>query len=363
MKKLLLPILTFLTVAIYAQSTITTVVGNGFIGQIGYNGIPGTTQECYPLAVAVDSAQNIYYTDAVTQTVFELNHATGTVSQVAGYFVGNGAPAGGYAGDGGQASTALFNQPNGIAVDDSFNIYIADELNFRVRKIFHSSGVIQTIAGTGVSGFSGDGGLATAAKLGLPYAIALDDSANIYITDQSNIRIRKIYKSNGKIYTIAGNGTAGYTGNGLRADSATLNQPEGIALDDSLNLYIADRNNNVIRKVYHSNGKIYTIAGNDTAGFSGDGGAATSAKLNYPTGVAVDDSAHIYIADQLNGRIRKVSGGTITTVAGTGLVANTGDTGLPSKAGLNLPFAVAVDNRYSVVLGVYGYRVRKFTNH
>jgi trimeric autotransporter adhesin len=362
MKKVLLPLLILFSVFGYSQ-TISTVVGNGFIGQIGYNGIAGTSQECYPLSVSVDSSLNVYYSDAVTQQIFELSHATGTVTLIAGQFIGNGWPVGAYGGDGGQAKLAFFNNPQGIAVDDSFNIYICDEFNFRVRKIFHTSGVIQTIAGTGVSGFSGDGGLATAAKLGSPYAIALDDSGNVYINDQVNVRIRKIYKSSGKIYTIAGTGKTGYHGDGQGGDSATFNQPEGIALDDSGNVFVADRNNNVIRKIYHSNDSVYTVAGTGVAGFSGDGGLADTATLNSPSSVAVDDSFHLYISDQLNGRIRKVVAGVINTVAGTGLAANTGDSGLPTNAALNLPYAICVDNSYNVYLGVNGYRVRKFTNH
>lgn len=364
MKKLIV-FFTMLSAAFSYGQTITTICGNGDIGQVPLSGQVATTINCYPLSIAVDTARNVYYVDAVTNTVCEVVAATGKFLSVAGQFIGSGQPQQGFAGDGQNARYALFRNPQGIAVDDSLNIYIADEYNYRVRKVSHLTGVITTIAGTGVSGFSGDSGLAINAQLGSPYALAVDDSFMVYINDQLNNRIRKINVKNGKIYTIAGNGITGFAGDGQRADSAQFNQPQGICVDDSFNVYIADRNNQRIRKFNRVSNKMSTIAGNGTAGFTGDGGAATSARLNYPVAVTADDSFAIYIADQQNDRVRKVKKSTqvITTVAGSGLARNNGDTGLPVNAGLNLPFGVAVDKQYNYYIAVNHYRIRKATNH
>src|SRR5260370_312468 len=174
--------------------------------------------------------------------------------------------------------------------------------------------IIGTIAGNGSAGFSGDGGAGTSAQLNLPGGIAVDSSGNLYIADGGNHRVRKL--SNGIMTTVAGNGTAGYAGDNGAATSAQLNDPVGVAVDSAGNLYIADAGNNVIRKV--SNGTITTLAGNNKAGagYSGDGGTATSAQFNDPVGVAVDSAGNLYIADANNNAIRKVAYGYIRTYAG-----------------------------------------------
>ncbi len=364
MKNLLISLFTLACVTAIAQPQINTVVGNGFYGQLPYVGIPATQAECYPIAVTVNDSLDVFYIDAMTNTINKVNHTTGVMSVIGGYITNSTNV--GYAGDGGLATTAIFNGPQAIAADDSGNVYIADKLNFRVRKIFAKNGIIQTYAGTGVNGFSGDGAAATSAKLGTAYGLCLDDSSNLYITDQQNVRIRKVFKTSGVITTIAGNGSTGYTGDTGVATSATFNQPCGIAADDSGNIYIADRNNNVIRKVTKANGKIVTIAGNHTAGFSGNGGSALSAQLNLPVDVAVDDSANIFIADQYNNAIRKVkkTTGNIFSAAGTGVPANDGDTGLPTKAALLSPYSVSAKNPSGKVwICVYGYRIRAFNHY
>ena len=169
-----------------------------------------------------------------------------------------------------------------------------------------ADGTISTIAGTDSSGYSGDGGAATSASLYNPSGVALDTAGNIYIADRDNHRIRKVSVADGTISTIAGTGSSGFSGDGGAATSADLYYPSGVALDTAGNIYIADRNNNRIRKVSVADGTISTIAGTGSSGYSGDGGAATSARLSSPSGVALDTAGNIYIADGSNHRIRKL---------------------------------------------------------
>ncbi|HXB13988.1 MAG TPA: hypothetical protein VNZ45_18505, partial [Bacteroidia bacterium] len=284
---------------------------------------------------------------------FSIIHAQNyTINTVAG----NGAP--GYSGDGGQATASQINGPYGIYGDASGNIYIPDGLNQRVR-IVNSGGVINTFAGNGTGAFSGDGGQASSAELNAPSAIIGDAAGNIYIADGSNERIRKVIPS-GFINTIAGNGTAGYSGDGGQASAAELNFPAGVAMDASGNMYIADLLNQRIRKISVS-GRITTIAGNGVSGFSGDGGQATNAQLANPFGVAVDPAGNIYIADQFNNRIREVSSsGIINTIAGTGVGSYSGDAGQATAATLNRPFDVSLDAAGNIYIADYANnRIRK----
>src|SRR5665213_2843567 len=233
---------------------------------------------------------------------------------------GNGTQ--GDSGDGGAATSAGLNNPKGIAVDSSGNLYIADERNNRIRKV-NTSGIITTVAGNGGVGNGGDSGLATSAQLYYPAGIAVDGAGELYIADSKNQRIRKVGAA-GIITTIAGNGNVGYNCANGAATGVGLHTPTGVALDGSGNLFIADYGNQCIRKV--AAGNITTVAGNGTSSFSGDGGPATSASLNYPTGIAVDSSGNLYIADYVNYRIRKVNiSGTITTFAGNGAAATTAE--------------------------------------
>jgi hypothetical protein len=191
-------------------------------------------------------------------------------------------------------------------VDAAGNIYIADYNNQRIRKINIATGDINTIAGTGVSGYSGDSGLAVNAKLSYPSSICLDSPGNIYFTEFGNNTVRKINAETGIINTVAGNGTEGYSGNGHLAINAQLGQPSGIFIDKHNYLYIAEFNNNVIRLVT-PDGYIYTIAGTGAYGWTGDGGSPLAATFRNPTGVCVDDSGYVYIADGHNSVIRKMT--------------------------------------------------------
>src|SRR5271157_2726352 len=325
--------------------TITTVAGGGN-GQLGDGGPATSASLNYPTGVALDSAGNLYITDADHERIRKVSG--GTITTVAG----NGTY--GFSGDGGPATSASLGGPRGVAVDSAGNLYMAELFNDRIRKV--SAGTISTVAGNGAYRYSGDGGPATSASLNYPSGVALDSAGNLYIADSSNNRIRGV--AGGTITTIAGNGFENFSGDGGLATSASLSLPEGVAADSAGNLYIADSGNQRIRKV--SGGTITTIAGNGMQGFSGDGGPATSASLTYPAGVAVDPAGNLYIADYYNNRIRKVSGGTITTVAGNGTLGYSGDGGPATSASLYWPQGVAVDSAGNLYIADTGnQRIRK----
>ena len=265
---------------------------------------------------------------------------------------------GDFAGDGGPAVAARLNLPYDVAVDSSGNLYITDTNNDRIRKV-DSAGTITTIAGTGERRFGGDGGPAIQAQLDAPSGVVVDGAGNLYIADRANHRIRKV-DSTGTITTIAGTGERGFGGDGGPATQARLNYPYGVAVDGAGNLYIADLANHRIRKV-DSTGTITTFAGTGERGFGGDGGPASQAQINFPTGVAVDEAGNLYIADWSNARIRKVDGtGTITTIAGTGELGFGGDGGPAIQARLSLPYSVAVDGAGNLYIAdQYNNRIRR----
>jgi uncharacterized protein (TIGR03437 family) len=367
--------------AAYGQAIVTTAVGGGFV-----NNAPALeTYLASPLSVAVDASGNVYIADG--SRILQVNHATQVVSTVAG-----GAPTipsaadgpalsvriaptnlainasgvlfldsfmlrqlnlqtakittiagqdgkSGSTGDNGPASAALLNLPQQICVDAAGNIYIVEQAGY-VRKIDAQTGTISTIAGNGGSKFGGDGGLATAATLVRPSGIAVDSAANIYIADAGDQRIRKITAATGIINTIAGTGATvegGDGGSALKASFVALGQ---LAIDTGNNLSLIDGNR--VRRIAASTGTISTVAGNGTAGMTGDGGPATQAELNQPEGLTFDTAGDLYIADTGNRRIRLVTAatGVISTIAGTAL---NGDGGLAAGAVLTNPQGLAVD--------------------
>ena len=317
-----------------AGGTITTIAGNGSTGYSGDGGPAVNAQLSDPTGVATDNSGNLYIADSGNTVVRKVS-AAGIITTIAG----NGSS--GYSGDGGPASDAQIANPYGIAVDAGGNLYIADGGNSVVRKV-SAAGIITTIAGNGSSGYSGDGGAGASAQLDLPSSVALDASGNLYIADSYNYRIRKVSAA-GIITTLAGNGSNNYSGDGGVAASAQLSEPEGVAVDAAGNLYIADTANQRVRKV-SVGGVITTVAGTGSAGYSGDGGPANSAQLHNPTGIAIDARGNLYIADEFNSVIREVSvAGTITTVAGNGISGFSGDGGPATSAQLSSPNGVAVD--------------------
>ena len=264
----------------------------------------------------------------------------------------------GFSGDGGPAIKANFKTPAGLAFDPEGNLYIADRENHRIRKI-DTSGNISTFAGIGEAGFSGDDGPAVKARLSLPSGVAIDKKGNLYISDRSNDRIRVVDKK-GVIRTYAGSGVAGFQGDAGPALKAQLDKPFGIALDEAENLYIADRNNNRVRKV-SPEGIITTVAGDGGFFFMGDNGPAYRASVAAPTGVAVDKKGNLYIADRNNNRIRLVDKlGMIRTVAGTGQQDYNGESETARETNLYLPFGLTVDsNDNLLVIDRSHYRIRR----
>lgn len=285
-----------------------------------------------PAQLCYDAAGNFYIADQNNNIIRKVDTA-GIITTIAG----TGEQ--GFDGDGGAATSATLDSPQGIAIDTSGNLYIADTRNHRIRKV-STSGIITTIAGTGVAGFSGDGGAATSATINLPTAIAADSNGNVFFADSNNNRVREIVASSSVIQTVAGNGEQGYTGDGGSATSATLDTPQGIAIDSAGNLYLSDTHNNRVRKV--SGGIITTIVGDGTFSFAGDGSAATSGSLASPHGIAVNAAGTtLYVADSNNNRIRQVnSSNVISTVAGSGEQGHDQLNGSATAASLDTPRGV-----------------------
>ena len=302
------------------QYSIVTIAGNA--GNPGFSGDSGSANGAQlnsPLSIAVDRSGNLYIGDSTNNRVRMVSN--GTITTVAG----NGTA--GYKGDKGSATTAQLNAPAGVAVDSSGNLYIADTGNNVIRKV--AGGTITTFAGNNTAGFAGDGGAAASAELNSPSAVAVDAAGNVYIADAGNDVIREV--SGGNISTIV----------------SGLMHPQGLAVDASGNLYIADTDRRAVGKF--SGGVYTTIAGSGSGGFAGDDGPGTNAKLNDPTGIAVDSSGSIYIADTFNSRIRKLTPtGIITTIAGNGSLNYVGEGGPATKAGLYFPHGVAVDGSGNV---------------
>jgi hypothetical protein len=348
--------------AVYSNAIITTVTGTGTFGFSGDGGLAIEAQLDSPTGVAFDKVGNLYIADRFNHRIRKVIAATGVITTVAGSGL-SGPNNGGFSGDGGLATGAQLDSPARVIVDEMGNLYIADSYNDRVRKVIAATGVITTVAGIEIAGYGGDNGLATSAQLDGPLGVAIDKIGNLYIADANNNRIRQVIAATGIITTVAGSGptghgSGGFFGDGGPASEAQLNYPTHVAMDGAGNLYIADSENHRIRKVIAATAIITTVAGggltgNGNGGFSGDGGPATDAQLNFPSGVAVDGQGNLFIADNSNHRIRKViaATGVITTVAGSGIAGYSGDNGPASDAQLKLPSDVAFDGVGNLYIG------------
>ena len=322
-----------------SQGGITTFAGTGATGSTGDGGAATSATLSGPAGIVIAGNGDVYFTDTNNNVIRKVSAATGIITTIAG----NGSS--GFSGDGGPATGAGLKSVEDIFLTPNGDLYIADTGHNRVRKVTAATGIITTIAGSGSPGSSGDGGLATAAKLTTPDGVVVAANGDFYIDDRGNNRVRKVTALTGIITAYAGTGTAGYSGDGAAAILAKLNLPQGISLAGNGDLYIADTGNNVIRKVSALTGVITTYAGTGTAGSTGDGGAATSARLNGPKALTLNAAGDLYITDTANNKVRLVTAaGIITTIAGTGTAGSAGDGGSPTSAQLNGPAGIAVSS-------------------
>lgn len=388
------------------RGTIATIAGNGEPGHAGDNG--SAVEACLnePKSLALDGKGNLYIADAENHVIRRVDLASGLITTVAGrpekgngasgparshapaededpfadpstsksekfvqladlsgtvrYVVGAG-KAGRFGGDGGPATQAMLNFPGAVAADRQGNLYIADTMNHRIRKVDTATGVIATIAGTGQHRSSGDGGPATAAALNEPAALAVDDRGNLYIADQSNNRVRKVDLNTGTITTVAGTGETGYTGDGMPATEAGLSGPSGLAIGPDGALYIADTFSGRIRRIDPTTGLISTVAG--------DGGEYRfsglpnefSTSLSRPYGIALDGAGNLLITDSDSHLLRRWDRKKkiITRMAGSGQAQFGGDGGDPLNGSLNYPFGVVVDGAGNVYIAdTFNHRIR-----
>ncbi len=313
---------------------ITTIAGSPTAGYSGDGAAATAALLREPDGLNVDSSGKLYIADYGNHCVRRID-ATGIITTIAGTGTA------GYTADGVPATTSELNRPDGVAIDLAGNVYIYEAHNYRVRKI-DLSGIISTVAGTGTGGYTGDGGAATAAEIYTDPG-CVDKFGNIYIADVVTNRLRMINAGTGIISTIAGDGTTAYAGDGLPATAAELNSPDDIASDNSGNLYIVTSNDGRIRKI-DSDGIITTIAGTGGHGSTGDGGPATIATFDQPAYAVIDSIGNIYVADQSSNNVRKIDRtGIINLLAGSGTRGYTGDGGPATAAELSAPIGTAVN--------------------
>jgi len=341
---------------------ITTIGGNGsgIFGADIHDGGPATNAQIrLPSSLCLDPSGNIIISNAGDARVRKIDAFTNVITTIGG----NGVP--GFSGDGGPATNAQFLGVSAVYTDSSGNVFLADAGNNRIRKINIFTGIITTVAGSGPVGlgtgtFSGDGGMATDATLKLPSGLYVDKFENIYIADIDNNRVRKVDHLSGKISTIAGNGSPCYLGDNGPATAACLWSPGQPFVDSSGNIFVSEYDNSVIRKISATTGIITTVAGTGVQGYSGDGGPATSAKLNQPYGIYIDKGQNIFVAEWGNGVIRRIDGATgiITTVAGDGTQGYSGDGG-PATAAQLVPDGVVLDRHGRMLIADFNnHRIR-----
>jgi trimeric autotransporter adhesin len=337
-----------------AAPLLITIAGTGEAG-VGEEKISATQSPLFlPQGMAFDAQARLNVAEALNHRIRRVG-PSGKIVTVVG---GSGPAAGGYAGDNDVAVNVRFNLPRAIAFDPDGNLFILDSGNNRVRKV-DTQGTVSTIVGNGPLGegqgtFAGEGLPALAAALNDPTGMVLDAANHLTLADTGNHRVRQV-GADGRLTTIAGDGSPGRTGDNGPATQAQLTGPAGLLFDASGNLYIADVAEHVVRKVDRS-GMMTTIAGTGTPGFSGDGQPAITAQLNQPRGLAMDTAGNLFIADSLNHRVRKVDAqGTITTVAGSGQTVFAGEGGPALEAGLRGPVALAVDAAGNLFIADTGF--------
>jgi len=342
----------------FAQ-TITTIAGTGTAGYNGDN-IAATAAQFNGLqGLAVDAYGNIFVADISNHRIRKITNGTGIITTIAGTGVG------GYNGDNILATAAQINIPSALAFDVNGDLYFTDRSNHRIRKITTGTGIITTVAGTGTQGFNSDGIAATSAQLNNPNDISFDASGNLLIADWLNNRVRSVDKVTGLISTIAGTGTAGYNGDAIAATTAQINGPCGMIKDYAGNIYIAEYGGARIRKITTGSGLISTIAGTGSFGYNGDGIPATTAQLSGCAYIRFDAAENMYIGEGSNQRVRSITKttGIISTVAGTGVVGYNGDGIAATTAQLNYPFCIYFDvvNCNMYIADYYNNRLRKVT--
>ena len=337
---------------------ITTIAGTG-LGSGEIDNVDATAAYLlHPNDMIVDEVGNTYILDTGNSAVRFVTKSTGIMNMIAG------SGARGYDGDNADAKLASFDNPGAFAIDITGNIYIADTDNNRIRLVTKSTGIITTVAGNGIDNSLGDGLLATLASIHTPYGIAVDALGNLYISEYNGYRIRLVTASTGIITTIAGTGDSGYNGDNILATSANFEGPTGMCLDDLGNLYIADFRGSRVRLITMSTGIITTVAGTGSQGYNGDDILATDAQLVTPGGLTLDTFGNLYIADIFDNRIRLItkSTGIITTIAGNGTSGYNGDDILPTSALLSNPSGVKVDQFGDVYIADnLNSRIRKVT--
>ena len=323
-----------ISITVNQSVNIYTYAGTGINGYTGNGNAATLARVSHPYNIATDCDGNTFIADFENAVVRKVS-PTGVISTIAGTGVI------GYSGDDGPATSATMSHPDGIALDAAGNVYFTDFNNHVVRRI-STSGIITRVAGSLANGYDGDGGVATSAKLSYPSGLTIDGAGNFFIADNANNVIRKVTPS-GIITTVAGNNIPGYTGDGGAATAARLNSPKNVHADGSGNLYISDFGNQVVRKV-DAAGIITTFAGNGITGYSGDGGPATLAKLDHPYGITTDGSGNVYFSEYTNSIVRKVNlSGIISTIAGDHTIGYGGDGGPALLAQLNQPMGLSRD--------------------
>lgn len=348
-------VLLLLPLFVHAQ-IISTIAGVNIAGYTG-NGGPATIARInHPNQITLDPLGNVYIAESENNVIRKIG-TDGIITLVAGNSYQ------GYSGDGGPATAAMLNTPLAVRFDDTGNMYIPCAADNRIRKV-NTSGIISTIAGNGSAGYAGDGGLASAAAFDGPFCLAFDSHGDMFVADNYNNCIRKIEMTTGTITTVAGTGVAGYSGDGGPATAATFDGPIDLAFDKAGNMYVADILNSAIRKIDDTGG-ISTICGNGFTGYTGDGGPAGAATLAFPYALCLDTAGNIYISDNANAVIRKIvaATGIIETVAGSGSPGYSGDGGPATDARINNAGGVVTDEAGNIYIAGYGnHVVRKVAN-